>query len=222
MEKAREITVKGIGNYTVSPDFIKVEFELKKTDKNYQKGYKQFQKDIQEFQKVIVDFGFDNKDLKASNIYTSEDYDYLRNKKEFLGYKFVCQLELGFDLDTDKLEKLLNEVGKTPLKPFISLHFSVKDEEAVKDKLLGSAAQMARNKAEILCSALGAKLGTIKRISYNWDEIDIESETRFSLHKTELNLKCLSKACAIEGDSIEFNPKDIVLKDEAYFIWEIE
>ena len=36
-----------------------------------------------------------------------------------------------------------------------------------------SAAKNARKKAETLCAAIGAKVGSLVRIDYNWGEINI-------------------------------------------------
>lgn len=95
--------------------------------------------------------------------------------------------------------------------PEISIRFSVKDKNKISDDLLQDAAKNAMHRAKILCEALGAKLGTLIDISYNWGEINIYSETRYD-----------SEECLCESVIDTFTPDDIDFEDTATFVWEIE
>lgn len=46
MEKAREITIKGIGNLTAKPDFVIITIGIEKINQNYSEGYKTFAQDM--------------------------------------------------------------------------------------------------------------------------------------------------------------------------------
>lgn len=73
---------------------------------------------------------------------------------------------------------------------------------------------MQEKKAEILCEASGYKLGDLIKIDYDWSEITIFSNTKFSMLR-EQSLMMASK-------SIDMNPEDIDLEDTATFVWEIK
>ena len=132
-----------------------------------------------------------------------------------MGYEFNSSLKLSFDFNPERLGKALEKLSKSEVKPNISILFSVKNKEAIKNKLLAAAAQDAKNKAEILCTALGAKLGQLLKINYNWDEINVYSNMRYEK-------QCFDQSAAATADIIDFTPEDIDLTDNAFFVWEIE
>lgn len=79
---------------------------------------------------------------------------------------------------------------------------------------MDSAAKNARKKAETLCAAIGAKLGSLVRIDYNWGEINIYSHTKY-------NGGFFGSAPTGVYSEPEIDPEDIKLNDNATFVWEI-
>ena len=69
-------------------------------------------------------------------------------------------------------------------------------------------------KAEILCDASGVVLGKLLSIEYNWGELDICSDTRYSLAED-----CL--VAPMMANCIDIEPDDITVSDTAVFVWEI-
>jgi len=217
MEKAREITIKGIGNLTAKPDFVIITIGLEKINQNYSEGYKSFAQDMKKLQKTVEEVGFSKDELKASSISSSQHQEYEKGKYVSKGYRFAASLNLSFDFDPERLGKALEKVSKSEVKPSISIRFTVKDKEEIKNQLLAAAAQDAKKKAEILCTALGVKLGQLLKINYNWEEIDIYSCMDY---KMEMEECCIGSAPG--DDAIDFTPEDIDLTDDASFVWEIE
>ena len=79
--------------------------------------------------------------------------------------------------------------------------------------ILQDAAQNARRKAEVLCAATGVKLGQLLDVNYNWGEIDLYAQTKYSAGD------CLAATCA--PCDIEIDPDDIQAGDSVTFVWEI-
>ena len=77
---------------------------------------------------------------------------------------------------------------------------------------MAASAKDAREKADILCNAMGVKLGNLLTINYNWEEVSIYSPTRLSQHH---------ELCCCEAAPIDFTPDDIDVTDDASFVWEI-
>lgn len=217
MEKSREITIKGIGNLTAKPDFVIITIGLEKINQNYSIGYKQFANDMKNLQKVVEEVGFSKDELKASSISSAQHQEYVKGKYVPMGYRFASSLNLSFDFDPERLGKALEKLSKSEIKPNINIRFTVKDKEEIKNQLLAAAAQDAKKKAEILCTALGAKLGQLLKINYNWDEIEIYSKMRYEMEEC-----CVGAAPGDDDDIIDFNPENIDLTDNASFVWEIE
>jgi len=216
MERERLITVKGIGTLKIPVDFIEVEFELRELNKDYEQGYSIFENSIYDLQKIITSLGFDKENLKTSEVDVKPEYDSIKKNGNYVqifkGYIFDCELKLRFDLDSKKLAELLKAVSKSKAKPRIDIEFTVKDKEAVKKSLLAASAKDAREKADILCNAMGVKLGNLLTINYNWEEVRIYSPTRLSQHQ---------ELCCCGAAPIDFTPDDIDVTDDASFVWEI-
>lgn len=158
------------------------------------------------------------KSAKTADFRVRADYDRLNDGKGnytsvFMGYKCRHELKIEFDFDTKRLAKALSEISKCIAKPEISIDFTVKDSSAVSGELLKAAVKNAREKAEILCAASGAKLGGLLSIDYNWGELHLYSETDYDVEG-----KCMMLGAA---DDMDIEPEEIKARDTATFAWEI-
>lgn len=215
----RTINVKGIGLISAKPDYIELPMTLETLDLDYDKAYQTSTEKNDILVSLIASVGFKKEDLKTSSFDINQEYDTYRDDKdryvkEFLGYKIVHSLRLSFDLDIDKLSKVLSVIGQSNLQPHISINFTLKDPTIVNDKLLEAAAKNARKKAEILCKASGVDLGDLLSINYNWTEIDVYSHTKLNTQKMFMTESTTR--------SINIVPEDIEVRDTANFLWEIK
>lgn len=213
MERNREITVKGIGKLKVPVDWVILSLTLEELNIDYEAGYKNFENHINALQEAVAFAGFKKTDLKTTEITVTTKYESVKKSgvytDVFIGYQFKNDLKLRFDFDSQKLGCVLQAIGNSNATPKIKVDFSVKDKEAVKNRLLANAAKNAKEKAELLCEAMGVKLGKLLVIQYNWDEIQIYSSTRH-------------ERVVVAAGAIDFTPDDISVEDDACFVWEIE
>ena len=220
MEKERLITVKGIGAVTVPVDFVELEISLNEMNKDYKKGYDIFEKKMLDIKNIIIKSGFNEDELKTSELNVKPEYDEIKKGNRYVnvlhGYEFITEMKLRFDFDSSKLNNVFTSISQNKAAPKIEVNFTVKDKEAVKKALLAASAKDAKEKAEILCNSLGVKLGNLKTINYNWDEIKIYSPTRYSVSNT-----VFSDLCCRETPLWGFSPDDIRVNDDASFVWEI-
>ena len=213
MERNREITVKGIGKLKATVDWVILSLTLEELNIDYEAGYKDFENHISALQDAVVSAGFKKTDLKTTEIAITTKYEEIKKSgvytNIFIGYQFKTEAKLEFDFDSQRLGIALQKIGESGVTPKIDVDFNIKDKEAVKNRLLANAAKNAKGKAELLCEAMGVKLGKLLIIQYNWSDIKIYSSTR---HERVV--------CA--GSAIGFTPSDISLEDDACFVWEIE
>ena len=120
---------------------------------------------------------------------------------------------LGFAFDTKLLSKVLSEIAQSKAAPEVNIQFTVENADAVRRELLQSAAQNAREKAEILCQASGVQLGELVNIDYNWADRNFASATRYAVSNDAMPL--MAKRAAAP----EFTPENIQVKDSAAFRW---
>ena len=214
----RTITVKGIGAVSVKPDLIVLRLSMETAEYEYDAAMKAAAEKIDFLNKALEAAGFEKKSAKTADFRVRADYDRLNDGKGnytsvFMGYKCRHELKIEFDFDTKRLAKALSEISKCIAKPEISIDFTVKDSSAVGGELLKAAAKNAREKAEILCAASGAKLGELLSIDYNRVELHLYSATDYDVED-----KCMMLGAA---DDMDIEPEEIKARDTATFAWEI-
>ena len=214
----RTITVKGIGAVSVKPDLIVLRLSMETAEYEYDAAMKAAAEKIDFLNKALEAAGFEKKSAKTADFRVRADYDRRNDGKGnytsvFMGYKCRHELKIEFDFDTKRLAKALSEISKCIAKPEISIDFTVKDSSAVSGELLKAAVKNAREKAEILCAASGAKLGGLRSIDYNWGELHLYSATDYDVEG-----KCMMPGAA---DDMDIEPEEIKARDTATFAWEI-
>lgn len=214
----RTITVKGIGAVSVKPDLIVLRLSMETAEYEYDAAMKAAAEKIDFLNKALEAAGFEKKSAKTADFRVRADYDRLNDGKGnytsvFMGYKCRHELKIEFDFDTKRLAKALSEISKCIAKPEISIDFTVKDSSAVSGELLKAAVKNAREKAEILCAASGAKLGDLLSIDYNRVELHLYSATDYDVED-----KCMMLGAA---DDMDIEPEEIKARDTATFAWEI-
>ncbi len=216
----KTITVKGVGKISVKPDLIVLSLSLESIDKDYATAMNKAALKITELNKSLESVGFEKESVKTTNFSVNADYerkkDYLDNYYNvFNGYIVNHRLKVSFDFDTKVLSAALVAISSCVSNPELSIMFTVKDTSAVNEELLKSAAQNAKKKAEILCTASGVTLGDLVNIDYNWEEINIYSRTKYSAGNDFLD--CLPS----DFSSIDIEPEDINVSDTVAFVWQI-
>ena len=214
----RTITVKCIGAVSVKPDLIVLRLSMETAEYEYDAAMKAAAEKIDFLNKALEAAGFEKKSAKTADFRVRADYDRLNDGKGnytsvFMGYKCRHELKIEFDFDTKRLAKALSEISKCIAKPEISIDFTVKDSSAVGGELLKAAVKNAREKAEIVCAASGAKLGELLSIDYNWGELHLYSATDYDVEG-----KCMMFGAA---DDMDIEPEEIKARDTATFEWEI-
>jgi len=217
MEKL--ITVKGLGHASAKPDLVVLSLGLETTSLDYDQCMK-FAGERDELVKAAVaESGLPKDSVKTANFGISSEYRSVKDKNGNYRSVFDCwkcshDLKVEFPLDIKLLTTVLHNIAKSKADCKVEVDFTLSDSGAIETALLDSAAKNARRKAETLCAALGAKLGKLVKIDYNWSEIDIYSRTRY-----DSGLFCSSPVSSCAVPAIE--PEDIKISDSATFVWRI-
>lgn len=220
MEKSRIIRVTGKGNLKVHPDMTRISIELTKIFQEYSETLERASQDTENLRGLLKPFGFNYSDLKTVHFSVDTETESYEEdgiyKRRFIGYRFTHELKVEFDSDNQRLGKILYALANSPLNPEFHLSYTVKDSEAVKNKLLGKAVKDAKAKAEILTSAAEVTLGEILSIDYSWNKISFET------HPIEFEEKRM--LCEAPGASYDLNiePDDIQVSDTVTVIWEFK
>lgn len=214
----RTITVKGVGKASASPDIIILHFDLSLIRTEYSEAVRCSTESCNAIAEAMASCALDSSDLKtvSYNISTNYEFDHEKKKNIFKGYRAIQQLYIEMPLDMQLLGRVMAAVSALSEPPQMSIDFSVKDKDALKDAMLADAARNARHKAEVLAAASGVKLGELLGIDYDWTEVSFISHTRCAMPEM------MACAATADGAAPKINPDDINLSDTVTFVWEIE
>ena len=213
-EDKRRIHIRGIGHAAQVPDLAVVSLTLTAQNVEYSAAIKIAAQQVEMLREAIVEAGFNADDLKTTNfnvrtLYENEDNP-KRSGQIFIGFECRHDLKLTFDFDNAKLNRAVDTIAKCLAQPKISIAFTIKDSDALNDKLLKSAAKDAKRKAKVLCAASGVKLGRLVDINYSWDE--------FRARETIVCGECTT----VEENTFDFRPEEVIASESVDFLWEIE
>ncbi len=221
----RTITINGIGNVKIKPDYVKIYLELTAESPIYSDALILGNKQIQDLKKALLSVHINEDDIKTESFDVSAENKYIEkyneltrektSKRVFSHYECSQSIVIGIDFDNQVLNNVLNAITKSVSNPVINFNFTIKDEHAIKDELLIKATSDALKKAKLFCMASNVKLGKLLKIDYSWGTLNIVSKTRYKRSDIYESERFMSA-------NISFNPMDIETDDTATFVWEIE
>ena len=219
----RVIKVTGTGNIRIKPDQTIIDLNFSNVRPTYEETLEAAANDVNIIKNALVEVGINKDVLKTTNFDVDTHYHSVKQedgtyKSVFDGYVYHQSLVFTFDVDNKLLGKVLNKIGSLSVNPEFMIRYGVKDKEDAKNKLLASAVEDAKKKAEIISKAAGVKLGEILSINYSW--LNVEFNTRpYGLYSDKL-MCCRAKD---KNDfSIDIEPDDIERSDNVSLVFEIK
>ena len=220
------IRVTGKGQISVPPDRIRLLFELEECKDTYREAIKASKESVDELRKIFEKLGFDVKELKTTNFEINSVFETEKVKKDeykqvFKGYKYSHVLKIEFDLDHDLLGKILDNVSRCECHPEFDISYTIKDKEAVKNKLLEKAVKDSRVKAEVLAKAAEMNLDELVSIDYSWGEIELTSSPYGKLMD---GLRCndSEEDYYLDDAPMQLEPDDIKASDTVTVVWKLK
>ena len=221
MERESIIRVSGKGMLRLRPDLPRIMITLTGCYKDYAESLKHSSEDTEVLRDVLEKQGFARTDLKTTNFnvqvknesYETKDHMW---KERFVGYEFYHSMKIEFDMDNDRLGRILYALAHASVNPELRLAYAVKDTEAAKNALIGAAVADARAKALVLAGAAGVKLGEILRIDYSRGEPNFEVRP---MANGMLRAKAYGAVCEDACLSMDIEPEDIEVEDVVTMVW---
>ncbi len=218
----RTIKVTGKGTLAVKPDRIRLLMNLEGGDKSYEQIVKMSTEQVEQLRDCFEKLGFDRTDLKTTSFHINTCYENYQDimkawKKRFVGYEFRHGLKLEFDVDNERLGKILYALGQAPVSPEFHIVYTIKDVEAAKNQLLEKAVNDSMEKAQVLTQAAGVALGDIVTMDYSWDEVEFAVRPMAKL----ANARAMSAVAETESYNIDIEPENIQVEDTVTIVWAI-
>jgi len=206
-ENIRTLTLKAEGQAKSFPDIGVVSVSIKTLDKNASKAQTHNAELFQNMKKELNN-SVKKIESEAYNIYP--DYDYIKYKKVFNGYKVVHTLKITADVQ--KLGLILDKLVSIGIVNIQNIYFELsksKQKEAIQ-KSVQNAIENAKTKAETSAKAMGVKLLKIHSVDINGNPIINTYPVALRAAETS-NIK-----------DVEINPRELTLKTYINIVYEIK
>ena len=224
MEDKRLIKVTGKGNLKVKPDVTRITVTLEGCYKVYEESMRRSSEDTEAIRDLLTAYGFDRSDLKTLDFSVDTVFESYKErgayKQRFVGYKYNHVMKVEFDSDNGRLGRILYALANSQLRPEFRISYTIKDQEAAKNQLLGKAVSDAMEKADTLARAARVTLMEIQSIDYYWGQISFEVHPMNRMLVAEEGLA--SPMAAPGSYDMDIEPDDIEVSDTVTLLWEIE
>lgn len=212
----KTIRVMGVGNVKVAPDTTRLSFTVDSLHKDYETAYAEAAVGNGELQKALQKLGLPKESLKTSDFSITKETKWLQKSHDyvFAGFKLRQSLAIELPLDSVLTSKVMATLDAAWPELEVKISFIKKDTHDVKLQILESAVKDAREKAEVIASTLGHKLGGIVNVDYSKRRLDI----RFR----EEDCCCYDLETPGSADSIDYTPEDIEAGDTVETAWYLE
>ncbi|WP_173384510.1 SIMPL domain-containing protein [Fibrobacter succinogenes] len=212
----KTIRVMGVGNIKVAPDTTRLRFSVESTYEEYEEAYADAAVGNGELQKALQKLKLPKESLRTSDFSITRNREWNRDKGCYIydGFKLEQNLALELPLDSVLTSKVIAALGVAWPELEVKISFIRKDVHDVKLQILESAVKDAREKAEVIASTLGHKLGGIVNVDY--------SKHRLDIHVHEEDLCCCAMEAPQSDGSIDYTPEDIEAGDTVETMWYLE
>lgn len=162
----RLISVVGTAKQEVPPDQAVLSGQLVSKSKQLADAKTANDKLVERVLAVSRQFNVPKERVTASNVYISPEYTYnnATNKQEMQGYIVSRNLSIRMD-DLTVHERLLSALINNGIDQVNGVNFTIANPDEKRDALRVMAVQDARNRAQSLAQAAGARLGKVVSIS---------------------------------------------------------
>lgn len=214
----RTIRITGKAKLSVLPDTTELTVHAEGVYPEYEEAVTESAEGTALLREAVSRAGADPEGLKTVSFGVAPEYESYsdeRNnwKQRFAGYRYRHAMRLRFPNDNALLGRLLQEISRCPVGAEFSIGYTVKDQEAVKNDLLGRAVADAREKAAALTAAAGVALGDLLTIDYSWKDIALRAESVAMLKR--------DMGAGEAFHDINLRPEEIDIEDSVTVVWEI-
>lgn len=211
------IRVTGSGTIHVVPDVTRVELSLVSLHDSYEEAYKQAKSDTDKLREMMEELKLDTTlpKTKSLDINKKSNSNYDRNNhyvgETFLGFELRHYVKIDLGMDNVLLNSLVRLIGCKLKQAEINIGYTVKDPRPAQLKMLERAVKDAKEKATIMATASGCKLGAVNHIDYSVNELHVYSQAR-SIHDCDEAMCC-------EESSLDITPDDLAASDSVTVAW---
>lgn len=164
LAEGSQVTVSGTGVVTLKPDTATITLGVSETAKGAVQAQSTVNKKIEAIKKALIKAGGKEADISVSDLSVWGNYDYSDGQEQkLIGYTASHTLNITVS-DMDLVGPMIDAALSAGANQLQGVTFSVKNNDEAYSQALKLAVEKAREKAEVLAAAAGAKLGAITSI----------------------------------------------------------
>ena len=206
----RTIRVRGSAEVSGAPDWVIISFSISSRNLDYGKSMEQLAQQTENLREELSNIGLERDNLKTYQFSIDTDFDWVKNKRVFNGYKASHMLRVEFPFEKDYLNKVLRVLSNTQSQASFHISFEIKDPEPLRQQAIAKAVENAGEKARVLAEAGRVALGEIIQIDYSWSEIHFRS-----------SLEIHADAAPMSAPDYDVTPEDVDVSDSVTVIYSI-
>ncbi len=206
----RTIRVRGSAEVSGAPDWVIISFSVSSKNYEYSKCMEQLSEQTESLREELRGVGLERDNLKTYQFNVDTDFERVKERYVFKGYKASHKLRVEFSFEKDYLNQVLRVLSHTQSQASFRISFEVKDLEPLRQQAIAEAVKNSREKAQVLAEAAGVELGEIIQIDYSWSEIHFES-----------SLEIKEAAMSMSAPDYDFTPEDVDVSDSVTVIYSI-
>jgi uncharacterized protein YggE len=184
------ITVFGQGVVYIKPDVAYITLGYENLDKDPKKAQDDNSAQMDKIIKAVKDAGIEDADIQTSRYNVNQDYDYVNDKKEILGYR-VTNTILVTVKDVAKAGDVIKAAYDAGSNLFDGITFDIIKRQESYLKALDIAMERAKEKAEKLARGSGRSITGVINI--------VESSPAYSPYYTLSNFAYAQPAAAADN-----------------------
>lgn len=213
------ISVMGRGSVHVVPDVTRLEISIDRVYENYEEAYQKAKENTTWICDILEINGLSGKMAKTTRMdiseHTHSKYDANGHHIGYVadGYTLNQKVRIDLGMDNVLLNKLVRGIGKFVEGTDINIGHTVKDPRPSQLRMLEKAVKDAKEKAEIMATALGCQLGNVVKVDYGYHEVHVYAEAR--------NIHGNGEAQFCTSDSLDITPEDLSVNDTVQVEFEL-
>lgn len=212
-QNQKTIRVMGTGFVKIAPDTTKLTFSIDSKHDSYEKAYNEASIGNKGLRDALEKLNIPKDSLKTSDFSIEKHREWISKEVRWLTeYHLNQQLSIELPLDGILTSKVMSALGTAWPELEVNISFIRKDSHDAKLQILESAVKDAREKAEVIATTLGHKLGGIVSVDYSKRNIEIDVHDDGQL---------CDEHC-IGASPIDYTPEDIEAGDTVETVWYLD
>lgn len=180
------ISVSGYGKVVTSPDVADIRIGIETTAKDAKAAQQENANKMSSVLTAIKNLGVKESDIKTAFFDLTPIYNYSEGKPaEMVGCTATNYIAVRVD-EVVKAGNVIDAALNNGANRIDSLSYDVKEPESLRRAALKEAVRDARNKADILASALGVRIIGIKLVTENVGSVTSRDNTRLGKNARDM------------------------------------